>query len=406
MRVPVRLLLSVLLLVRISSGHSATEEVLYSFRGGHSDGGWSEAGLALDARGNLYGTTPNFGPYGYGIVFQLSPSSGGWTETVIHGFCPDYPACSDGAYPIAGVVFDAAGNLYGTASYGGDPSGWGTVYQLKSFGSTWNLSALCTHDCLGDSYPAAEVILDRAGRIFGSVEGNPVFGGLGDVFALVPNDDGTWKHRVLYSFQFNTDGNHPSTALAIDRAHNLYGMTETGGAYNGGTVFEVSPAGRGAGQWTERTLVDFPLVLGGSRGGLTFEDAGNLFGTADDMIFELSPSGGNWTYTILYTFGQNEGGVLSRLTVDKDGNLYGTARIGGNPGCANAYGCGSVFKLTWTGSSWQKSTIYQFTGGADGGNPVGGVILDTLGNLYGVTNWGGLRNCNGLTCGVVYQITP
>lgn len=210
--ISLNLLLFILLLAAISNGQPATEKVLYSFKGGHSDGGWPEAGLAFDSNGNLYGTTRNFGPYGYGIVFQLSPSADSWTETAIHGFCSDYPDCSDGANPIAGVVFDADDNLYGTTSYGGDPNSWGTVYELKRSGRAWTESVLCTHFCMGDSYPAAEVTIDRAGRIFGSVAGNPTFGGLGDVFALAPNADDTWKHRVLYSFQFSPDGSHPSTA--------------------------------------------------------------------------------------------------------------------------------------------------------------------------------------------------
>jgi hypothetical protein len=180
-------------------------------------------------------------------------------------------------------------------------------------------------------------------------------------------------------------------------------MSLSGGAYGGGTVFQVSPVG--GGQWSVKSIYDFPPVFGGTLGGLTFDKAGNLFGAAHGMIFELTPSGDNWIYTTLYTVGNGEG-WLSRLTIGRDGNLYGTSRIGDKSGCANLAGCGSVFKLTWTENGWQKSNLYAFTGKADGGNPVGGVILDKAGNLYGATNWGGLKNCAGIPCGVVYEVTP
>jgi len=382
---------------------AATEEVLYSFQGG-KDAAWPEAGVIFDNKGNLYGTTRNFGPHGYGAVYQLSPSPEGWNEKILHGFCASYrDGCLDGAYPIAGVVFDDAGNLYGTASEGGGNAGWGTVYQLTK-SVTWNETVLCALDCLGDSYPAAEVTLDRAGRIFASVAGNRVFGGQGDVFELRLSDEGGWDHRTLYDFQFGGgDGNHPSTALAIDRHHHLFGMTVSGGTYGLGTVFEVAP--RPGGAWIERPIFNLSAFFG-SVGGVTLDKSGNLFCTAGGIVFELTPVGNNWTETDLYTFADGEGGVLSRLTIDKDGDLFGTARKGGLPGCANGLGCGSVYELTKTETGWQKSTIYQFTGGADGGNPVGGVTLDQDGNMYGATNWGGVTACLGIPCGVVYKITP
>src|SRR5262249_50673592 len=150
------------------------------------------------------------------------------------------------------------------------------------------------------SYPENEVTLDRHDRIFGTAGGNPTFGGLGAVFEIAPDSNGGWKHRVLYSFQFDPDGNHPRTALAMDKAQNLYGMADLGGLYGGGTVFQISHAS--AGQWTEKTIYDFPFVFGGTLGGLTFDKAGSLFGTAHGEVFELTRSGDNWTYTNLYTF--------------------------------------------------------------------------------------------------------
>ena len=102
---------------------------------------------------------------GYGTVYQLRLSDSGWSERIIHSFCHDYGDCTDGANPLATLVFDAAGNAFGTTSYGGDANSWGVVYQLTPSGEDWIETVLCTHGCLGDSYPQSEVTLDRAGRI-------------------------------------------------------------------------------------------------------------------------------------------------------------------------------------------------------------------------------------------------
>src|SRR5262249_20245443 len=152
------------------------------------------------------------------------------------------------------------------------------------------------------------------------------------------------------------------------------GMTNTGGANNGGAGFQISPGGGGV--WTEKVIFDLPSVLGSTLGGLSFDADGNLFGTASGMVFELTPASDSWIETVLYTFSEGEGGRLSRLVFDQAGNLIGTAGDGGLPGCENGFGCGSVYKLTPTKTGWTKSTIYMFTGGADGGEPVGGVLLD------------------------------
>lgn len=396
-------LLCVVLTIPLFLRAQATEKVLYTFTGQH-DVAWPSAGLTFDRQGDLYGTSSSFGPHGYGTVFQLTPSASGWTEKIIHAFCPDYPGCPDGAFPLAGVVFDAAGNLYGTTSGGGGPNAWGTVFQLTPSGGSWKETVLCSLSCLGDSYPAAAVTLDSAGRIFGTAAGNPTFGALGAVFALAPNPSRDWKHRLLYVFQSSYMGSHPSTSLLIDKAHNLYGMTGIGGVNDGGVVFQLSPVA--GGQWSYKAILNFPFVLGGTLGGLTFDAAGNIFGTAQGMVFELTPSGDTWTETVLYTFADGEGGRLSRVVFDRAGNLFGTAGNGGLPGCQNGYGCGSVFKLTQTKNRWQKSTLYQFTGGADGGNPTG-VVLDQAGNLYGVTTVGGKTgSCAHLGCGVAFEIIP
>ncbi|MBZ5723194.1 MAG: hypothetical protein LAO03_22890 [Acidobacteriia bacterium] len=378
--------------IATNASAQATEEVLYTFTGG-TDGGWPQAGLAFDNQGNLYGTTNSFGPNGYGTVFQLTPSGGGWTKTTIHGFCVDAPACRDGAYPLAGVTVDAAGNLYGTTSYGGGPQSWGVVYQLSPSAGTWDFTRIRNFSH-ADSYPSAKVTLDRAGRLFGTTLGNPVAGGLGTVFELVPNQNGGWNHRTLHDFQGQGG---PITAVAIDRAHNLYGMNDSGPDEG---LFQVSPNRDGT--WTLKTIAH----LFGS-GDLILDAAGNLYGTASGVVFKLTHTTSAWIQTVLYTFGPNDGGNHSGLTSDAAGNLYGTSGNGGLAGCANAYGCGLVFKLTPAQNGWIFSILYKFTGGVDGGNPVGGVVVDNAGNLYGATNYGGLPGgCLVFGCGVVYKITP
>jgi len=177
-----------------------TEQVLYSFCSvsGCADGNTPLAGLISDAAGNLYGTTPSGGSIsncstGCGTVFELTPGAGGtWTETVLYSFCPAN-GCSDGAYPESGnLVFDAVGNLYGTTAFGG-------AYQ----------SACGGHDC-------------------------------GTVFELSPDGGGKWTETVLHSFGNGTDGREPLASLIFDAAGNLYGTTAFGGADAGGTVFELS----------------------------------------------------------------------------------------------------------------------------------------------------------------------
>ena len=398
-------LLAAFLVASAGAFAQATETVLYTFTGG-VDGGWPSAGVAFDGQGNLYGTTRNFGPHGFGVAFQLRPSGGVWSSRVIHGFCIDYPACHDGANPLAALTVDTAGDLYGVTSFGGSPQSWGTAFRLARSGGTWTETVLRNFSGqLGDSYPAAGLTMDDAGNLFGTAEGNPVAGGFGDVFELAPNPHGGWNHRILYNFKGGVDGRAPRTVLVLDKNHNLYGMTGSGGRHDSGVVFELKQ--RPNGTWVETVILDLPQKFGPTVGGLILDVAGNLYGTANGRVFELSPVGSRWIETVLYDFGANEGGRLSRLVFDDSGNLYGTAGDGGRPGCENGFGCGSVFKLTRTQSGWVKSTLYLFSGREDGGDPVDGVVFDRVGNLYGATTYGGEKNSQCfIGCGVVYRLTP
>jgi uncharacterized repeat protein (TIGR03803 family) len=272
-----------------AAGAASKYKVLHRFHGGANDGSEPLVGLILDAAGNLYGTTFGGGAFGYGAAFKLTPNAdGSWTERVLHSFNG-----SDGAYPYAGLTFDAAGNLYGTTSEGG-ASGNGTVFKLT------------------------------------------------------PNADGSWTESVLHSFS-SSDGAYPwAGCLIFDAAGNLYGTTLTGGSPGGGTVFKLAPNQDGS--WTESVLHSFTVSDGwGPLAGLIFDAAGNLYGTAagggsasDGTAFKLSPNlDGSWAYSLIHVFlGKPAIAPWTGLVLGSAGTLYGTTQS-----CSS--GCqGVVYQIT------------------------------------------------------------
>jgi len=328
---PLTLVLAAVIAVA-QSASAQTFSLLYQFKAGR-DGSNPYASLILDAKGNLYGTTSLDGAYAYGTVFKVSPDG---KETVLYSFTGG----ADGATPITPLTRDNAGNLYGTTQDGG---------------------------------------------LFGS--GCPSVG-CGVVFKV----DRTGKETVLYRFTgAPEDGQAPFQGLVRDAAGNVYGTTFEGGAYNGGIVFKVDPAG------TETVLHNFNpnaadgyLPLGGS---LLRDSAGNLYGTTavggsqgGGTVFELDPSGNE---TILHGFGFTGGdGVEPSGTLLRDpaGNIYGATIAGGT---FAAYG--TIFKMD---SSNNESVLYSFSGtDGDGEIPGGGLVPDGAGNLYGTTNSGGTSYC-------------
>jgi uncharacterized repeat protein (TIGR03803 family) len=344
-------------------GATWQETVLYSFTGGN-DGGVPNAGLVRDASGNLYGTAQEFGTGGYGVVFELSPSGGGWTENVLYSFTGG----ADGAYPVSGLVFDAAGNLYGTTNAGGNSTS-GCVYQRVN--------------------------------------------GCGVVFELSPASGGLWTESVLHTFTDGSDGASPSTALILDSAGNLYGTAQFGGTYNKGVVFEMKKGTGGV--WRLGVLHAFTGSTDGAdpETSLTFDAAGNLYGTAAidgadfaGVAFEMKRgSGGGWTFGVIHTFtGGHDGRLpLSALLVDMAGNVYGGTEAGGKLSECDDDGCGVVYKLTpHTGAGWTETLLHTFlSNGTDGTSPFGNLVFDSAGNLYGTTNAGGLNSG-----GTVFEVTP
>jgi uncharacterized repeat protein (TIGR03803 family) len=234
---------------------SWTEIVLYEFAGGSTDGKNPIASLVFDGSGNLYGTTKNGGIVlsqqcgaGCGTVFELSPSSGGWTEHVLYFFGG---TSHDGQNPWANVIFDSAGNLYGTTITGGKVTendcgtGCGTVFKLSPSGSGWSETVLLSFSGTDGSTPLAPVVFDAAGNLYGTSQGF-TGGTWGSVYKLSPASGNTWNETVLHTFPTystgDTDGYFPSTGLILDSSGNLYGTTPGGGETSlGGTVFEIVP---------------------------------------------------------------------------------------------------------------------------------------------------------------------
>jgi len=400
------------------------ETVLQNFNG--TNGSGPQSGLIFDTAGNLYGTTTSGGTYNYGTVFELSPTvGGGWSETVLHNFNENG---SDGWGPQSGLIFDAAGNLYGTTTSGGTYN-HGTVFELSPMpGGGWTETVLYSFGNSTDgAYPYyAGVIFDAAGNLYGTTYSGGTYncpgdGGCGTVFKLTPTVGGGWTETVLYNFGNGTDGYAPYAGLILDAAGNLFGTTTYGGTnrcaeaqYQGcGTVFELSPTAGGG--WTETVLHNFDGTDGAIPiASLIFDTAGNLYGTTegggsytnDGTVFQLSPmAGGGWTETVLYSFNeQGPGGygpAAGPLVFDAARNLYGTVFNGG------AYFGGTVFKLAPTvGGGWTETVLYNFGYSTDGNGPWAGLIFDATGNLYGTTWYGGTYQCGQGGCGTVFELTP
>ena len=234
--------------------------MLHSFHNNGSDGANPQAGVVLDAAGNLYGTTYDGGIHNLGTVFELTPNAdGGWTEFVLHSFGNG----ADGQNPTGSLIWDAAGNLYGTTVNGGIHSA-GTLFELTPrVGGGWSEKLLHSFG-LGThgQHPYAGVTFDAAGNIYGTTYDGGIHN-LGTVFELMPNADGGWSEFVLRNFGNGADGENPTASLIWDAAGNLYSTTVNGGIHNLGTLFELLP--RVGGGWSEKVLHSFGLGTDGQH---------------------------------------------------------------------------------------------------------------------------------------------
>lgn len=432
------------------------ESVLYAFTGSVTsgpDGSNPGAPLLRDAKGNLFGTTEAGGDSGYGTVFELVYiSPGKYQEQVLYSFkgiTTTEPSTQDGASPMAGLIMDAKGNLYGTTASGGvavgctDLGGCGTVFELHYpaspgqgyipeilhyFGGNLNF----------DGYqPYAGLVMDSSGNLYGTT----LLGGssgFGTVFEI--SSSGTYS--LLHNFAANsTDGGLPYAGLVMDGSGNLYGTASLGGVSNQGTVFELANS---SGNYTYNTMYSFKLNGDGQApiAGVIVDSSGNIFGATQfggtskacgtklgcGTVFELANNPpGTYTETLLHTFtglnptGVSDGGVPLGLVLDSSGNLFGATEEGGSSSTC-FYGCGTLFELVYspptspsTTGSYTETVLYSFpTSSGDGLAPNAALIIDASDNLYGVTTSGGYTTPSGggvLTacpsgCGTVFEYTP
>jgi len=344
------------------------------------DGNSTFAGVIQDATGNLYGTTYLGGPNGFGTVFKLSTPLVSGTETVLYSFCPGQGAsgCTDGFLPVAGLILDPEGNLYGTTPGGGANSNpncpstfnlfhCGVVFKLDTAGNETVLYNFCSApNCSDGAAPYAGLIRDAAGNFYGTTSGGGASGG-GTVFKL----DETGHETVLYSFCSApgcADGENPQAGLIQDAAGNLYGTTVAGGNSDSG-------------------------CLPGSQSGTC--------GT----VFKVDTTGQE---TVLYSFCPAAGcadgaSPVSALVQDAAGDLFGTTQFGGTTLPGFAYGGGTVFALDNAG---HYSVLHSFCSSsaycADGSRPEAGLVQDVAGNLYGTTQDGGATPGAGV--GTVFKL--
>lgn len=401
------------LMMTASAFAAGTEQVLLSFN--YGGGTHPHAGLILDASGNLYGTTYTDGTYGAGTVFELLPGGGGqWGFEALYNFCA-VTGCFDGGLSESSLIFDAAGNLYGTTSQGGNSDGCGhgcgTVFKLTNSGGLWTETVLYSFSGGSDGgIPIAGLVFDAAGNLYGttSAGGNSTYcaGGCGVIFRLRRAANGTWKEKVLHTFCAGTGclGGGVPNGLTIDAKGNLYCTTNQLGLYGGGTVLRFAPGANGG--WTKKILHRFGKGTDGASpyGELIFDAGGSLYGTTSKggshfsgTVFRLTPgTNDKWTEKILHTFCSSTNcadGALpyAGVTMNSAGTLFGTTYSGG------AHSAGTVFTMTPDANGrWTEAVLYD-----SGDNPDARLILDSAGNLYSTTMNGG-----DYRLGSVFEITP
>ncbi len=348
--------------LRPNSDGSWTETLIHAFNG--NDGAFPSSSPIFDSQGNLDGSTYCDASYcdHAGFVYQLMPSSNGtWTESVLHQFSSSW----DGGEPQE-LIFDAAGNIYSEAMTGG-LNDTGTVFSLNR-SSGWQERLLYSFGAIGGSdgaFPAGAITFDANGSFYGTTHLGGARG-FGVVFKLTKHSTLFWQETLLYQFTGAPDGNFPNGVI-FGADGSLYGTTQGGGYLGDG-------------------VCGFPRGCG--------------------TVFKLTPnSDGTWTETVLYEFrGAGDGAApLRGITFDNAGNLYGTTASGGSQSSlCGVYGCGTVFELTpSSGGQWTKRTLHSFTGGLDGWSPFSSLVIDAAGNLYGTAELGGLYNG-----GVAFEITP
>jgi len=363
--------------------------VVYNFTGG-SDGGVPLAGLVMDTAGNLYGTTSVGGSAGGGTVFKINTSG---QEQALYNFTGG----ADGGNPQAGLLIDSSGNLYGT-TYSGGTSGQGTVFELSATGQETVL-----HSFAGGA-DGANPIAGLAGNPASVLYGTTYYGGAysaGTVFAVAKG-----KEKVLYSFGASGDGANPVAGVTVAPKGTLYGTTSAGGSANEGTVFALTPLKTG---WKESVLYNFLLQNDGGvpYAGVMLDKAGHLYGAATTggaggdngggTVFEMTHSASGWSFTVINELaGYGLSGTERNMMMDSSGNIWATTHCDGDESE------GTIYELSPSGSTWNYTSWYQFAnGGAQGYYVFSNLVRDSLGNLYGTASQGGAYGS-----GVVFKMTP
>ena len=401
------------LLAAVIQGPAQTFTVLHSFTGG-ADGANPGAGVIMDAGGRLYGTA-SAGGTGAGTVFRMTRTGSNWTLNPLYTFT----GATDGATPMAALTIGPDGGLYGTATYGGNTndcggSGCGVVFELRppmtpprTALSPWNETVLHAFTFLTDgAVPFSEVVFDAAGNLYGTTwGGGSVLGdgppGSGEDCAYhcgvayqLTHSNGSWELGPVYLFSEDT-GSNPFAGMAFDQQGALYGALSYTGLGGYGSLFKLTHTSSGFGEVTVHSFG--PHDGGDVFGTPVMDSAGNLYGGNpgyqghyDGSIFQVSSSG---QFSTIYTFSPGDG-PYAGLTLDAAGDLYGTTEYGG------ANNDGSVFKLTHSGEGWTLTTLHDFQQ-SEGCAPFGKVLLDANGNLYGTTSM-----CGANQYGSVWEIAP
>jgi uncharacterized repeat protein (TIGR03803 family) len=442
-------LIALLIFAAYSAAHAATLTTIHTFTGAPNDGAFPLAGVVIGPGGVLYGTTSWGGTelrgpcQNCGTVFSLTPpTSPGdpWTESFY-----SFPSPATGDQPNGGVAI-GGGVLYGTALDGGDCN-HGTVFELnppESAGASWAETVLlnvCPAE--GDppwKGPSSTPAIGAGGVLYATTDGPPYRAtapsgiGRGTVFSVTPptSSGGSWTETVLATFTGGSDGGFPN-ALVVGAGGTLFGTTY-GGGVDGcttsgcGTVYSLTPPNTPGGSWAKTVLHYFTGSGGdgyGPEAAVVIGSGGVLYGTTYGggggpscgtygcgTVFSLTPAGPGvaGTYEVLYNF-PTRGGLAPAgpVVIGRNGVLFGTTIFGGKslpPECDS--GCGTLFSLTPAaspGGAWTETVLYEFTGGSDGGYPVGALAIDSNGVIYGATEYGG----SGLVAGgngTVFSWTP
>ncbi len=318
------------------------------------------------------------------------------TETGVQKVLYNFTGGADGANPNSRLIFDASGNFYGT-TFAGGADGAGTVFKLTQAGVETVL-----HSFKGGTdgaNPIAKLTFDSEGNLYGTTSAGGAYGG-GTVFEV--SKGGT--ETVLHSFGYGTDGSDPVAGVSITKKGEIFGTTSTGGSSGYGTIFALTASKSG---WKETILHSFALQSDGGTpyAGLVFDQSGNLYGTTTaggeggenggGTIFKLTPSAGRLTFSVLDGLaGYGISGTYRNVILDASGNIYATTH------CDGSYSAGTVYELTPSGSTWNYNPLYEFTGGSDGLYSFSNLVFDKQGNLYGTTKYGGAGY------GVAFKITP